>query len=169
MKHIIQIHLEHKKDVIREIEIPSEKTLKDLHYAIIKSLDLEKNEMASFYMTNEEFDLIKEIPLFEIDEKEKSIKTMDEVTIDAILNEHDDKLIYIYDFLKMWRFLISFIKTSNEKSKSINITNKEGEMPKETPELVFEPKKEFNNWEQDIDEDIETRDYLSNASNDSFY
>jgi len=169
MKHIIQVYLEYKKDVIREIEIPSKKTLKDLHYAIIKSLDLEKNEMASFYITNEEFDLIQEIPLFEIDEKEKSITTMDEVTIDSILNEHDNQLIYIYDFLKMWRFLISFIKTSNGKSQSINITNKEGEMPKETPELFFEPKKEFNNWGEDIDEEIKTRDYLSNASNDSFY
>ena len=52
MNHIIRVHLEHKKDVMRSIEIPSEKNLEDLHFAIIKSLNLDKNELASFYIKN---------------------------------------------------------------------------------------------------------------------
>ena len=43
MKHIIQVQLEHKTDVIRDIEISSNKSLEDLHYTIIDSLKLDKN------------------------------------------------------------------------------------------------------------------------------
>ena len=68
MNIVLQIYLEHKNDVIRNIEIDSEKSLEELHYEIIKSLNLNKREMASFYMTDEEFNLLKEIPLFKIDE-----------------------------------------------------------------------------------------------------
>ena len=72
MKHIIRIQLEHKTDVIRDIEIPSSKSLKDLHYTIIESLKLDKNEIASFYMTNEELELLEEIPLFKINEEDNN-------------------------------------------------------------------------------------------------
>ena len=70
MNIVLQIYLEHKNDVIRNIEIDSEKSLEELHYEIIKSLNLNKHEMASFYMTDEEFNLLKEIPLFKINEEE---------------------------------------------------------------------------------------------------
>jgi hypothetical protein len=54
MSHIIRIYLEHKEDVIREVEIPSNKILEDLHFTIIELLNL--NKMASFDMTNEDSD-----------------------------------------------------------------------------------------------------------------
>ena len=78
----IQVVLEHKNDVIRNIEIPSKKTLEDLHYAIIESLKLNKNEMASFYITNKNLDLLNEIPLFKIDEKTNF--TMSKIKIETI-------------------------------------------------------------------------------------
>ena len=121
MKHIIQIHLEHKNDVIRDIEIPSEKSLKDLHYTIIDCLKLEKNEMASFYMTNEDFELLQEIPLFKIDDKDYSMLDMSEITIASVFPNIDSQLIYVYDFLKMWRFLVSYSKETKNESKKIHL------------------------------------------------
>ena len=59
MKHLIRVQLEHKTDVIIDIEIPSNKSLEDLHYTIIDSLKLDENEIASFYMTNEEWELLQ--------------------------------------------------------------------------------------------------------------
>jgi hypothetical protein len=144
MKHIIQIHLEHKTDVIRDIEIPSEKSLEDLHDVIIGSLELDKNEMASFYMTNEKFELLQEIPLFKIDEKDNSMLDMSEITIASVFTKIDSQLIYVYDFLKMWRFLISYSKETENKSETINVINSIGKMPKEAPEIIFEAEKEFD-------------------------
>ena len=103
----IQVVLEHKNDVIRNIEIPSKKTLEDLHYAIIESLKLNKNEIASFYITNKNLDLLNEIPLFKIDEKTNF--TMSKIKIETIFENIDTQLLYIYDFLHMWRFSVSLI------------------------------------------------------------
>jgi hypothetical protein len=159
MKYIIQIHLEHKNDVIRDIEIPSEKSLKDLHYTIIDCLNLEKNEMASFYMTNEDFELLQEIPLFKIGDKDSLMLDMSEVTIASVFPNIDSQLIYVYDFLKMWRFLVSYSKETENESETIKIVNSIGEMPKEAPEIIFEVEKELDSYEEtdkEIDEFYES-------------
>ena len=159
MKHVIQLHLEHKTDVIREIEIPSKRSLKDLHNIIIENLKLDKNEMASFYTTNEDLELLEEIPLFKIDTEENSMSDMTEITIESVFPNINSQLIYIYDFLKMWRFLISYSKVTENKSDTIDVTNCIGEMPKEAPEIMFKTKEGFDAQQTlngfDYDEDFE--------------
>ena len=165
MKQIIRIQLEHKDDVIRDIEINSNKSLEDLHYTIINSLELDKNEMASFYMTNEEFELIQEIPLFKIDEKDSLMLDMSEIKIASVFTEIDSQLIYVYDFLKMWRFLVSYSKESDNKDEKSEIIHSIGKMPKDAPEIVFESQKE-NDFFENIDEEF-GEDF--NESNDTEY
>lgn len=158
MKHIIRIQLEHKTDVIREIEIPSNKSLIDLHYAIIKALALDKNEIASFYITNEQFELLQEIPLFKIDEQNELMFDMSNITIKSAFQEINSQLIYIYDFLKMWRFLVSNLEKKEIKSETIKVINTIGEMPKEAPEIFFETEKEVNFFKQangELEDDFE--------------
>ena len=159
MKHVIQLHLEHKTDVIREIEIPSKRSLKDLHNIIIENLKLDKNEMASFYITNEDLELLEEIPIFKIDTEEKSMSDMTEIPIESVFPNINSQLIYIYDFLKMWRFLISYSKVTENKSDTIDVINCIGEMPKKAPEIMFKTKEGFDAQqtlnEFDYDEDFE--------------
>ena len=157
MKHIIQVHLEHKTDVIRDIEIPSNKSLEDLHHAIIDSLELNKNQMASFYMTNEELELLQEIPLFKIDEKDNSMLNMSEITIASVFPKINNQLIYVYDFLEMWRFLISYSKKTKHKSETIDIINSIGKMPEKAPEIIFKTEQESNPFE-DSDSNFEDFD-----------
>ena len=154
MKHIIRIQLEHKDHVIRDIEIPSKKSLEDLHYTIINSLELNENEIASFYITNEKFELLKEIPLFKIDKTDSSMLNMSEITIESVLPRVNSQLIYIYDFLNMWRFLVSQSKESKNKSETTIITNSIGEMPKEAPEIIFESTTELDSC-KDFNENLE--------------
>ena len=155
MIKIIRIHLEYKEDVIRDITIASEKTIEDLHFEIIDALKLDKNEMASFYITNDEFELLQEIPLFKIDEKENSMLAMNEITVGAVFPEVNSQLLYVYDFLKMWRFSITFIEESDNETTENSCIKSIGEMPKEAPEIKFEAKKEFDPFDtafEDFDE-----------------
>ena len=155
MTKIIRIHLEHKDDVIRDIAISSEKTIEDLHFEIIDTLKLDKNEMASFYMTNDEFELLQEIPLFKIDDKENSMLGMNEITVGAVFPEVNSQLLYVYDFLKMWRFSITFIEESDNEKPENSCIKSIGEMPKEAPEIQFEAKKKFDPFDaafEDFDE-----------------
>lgn len=162
MKYTIRIQLEYKLDVIRDIEIPSEESLECLHYAIIRSLKLDKNEIASFYLTNEELEILQEIPLFRIDDKDESIIDMSEIKIESVLHEPNSQLIYVYDFLKMWRFLISHTKKKEDKSQHIKVINSIGNMPKEAPDINFESDIEidsFKSIEDDIHEEFNDSEY----------
>tara|TARA_B100000287_G_scaffold423456_1_gene466737 strand:- start:856 stop:1335 length:480 start_codon:yes stop_codon:yes gene_type:complete len=144
----IQVVLEHKNDVIRNIEIPSKKTLEDLHYAIIESLKLNKNEIASFYITNKNLDLLNEIPLFKIDEKTNF--TMSKIKIETIFENIDTQLLYIYDFLHMWRFSVSLISKKENTSNTSIVTNSIGKMPKEAPEIIFQSNHKNHFHEEDL-------------------
>ena len=159
MRSVIQVHLEYEKDVIRDIEISSTSNLEELHYAIITAFGLEKNELASFYMTNEDFELLQEIPLLSIDEKENPMLRMNEVIISSILTKQDSQLLYVYDFMKMWRFLITL---TEEKEKTISqpkCIKSVGEIPEDAPKITFEEEKEFDPFENAFDESNDYEQY----------
>jgi len=152
MRSVIQIHLEYKEDVIRDIEISSTSNLEELHYAIITAFELEKNELASFYMTNEDFELLQEIPLLSINEEENPMLRMNEVIISSILTKQGSQLLYIYDFMKMWRFLITLTEKKEEIISEPKCMKSVGEMPEDAPEITFEVEKEFDPFENAFDE-----------------
>ena len=159
MRSVIQIHLEYKEDVIRDIEISSTSNLEELHYAIIAAFGLEKNELASFYMTNEDFELLQEIPLLSIDEGENPMLGMNEVIISSILTKQGSQLLYIYDFIKMWRFLITLTEKKEEIISEPKCVKSVGEMPEDAPEITFEAAKEFDPFEDAFDEANEYEQY----------
>ena len=132
----IRITLESKEDVIREFIIDPKNNLEYLHQCIVDNLKLDKLEMASFFITNSNLDLIEEIPLFNISESSGKIKTMKNISISSVLTSKDSKLIYIYDFMTMWRFFIEFLDFSKEKK--YQCINEIGKMPLKSPKLKFE-------------------------------
>ena len=132
----IRITLESKEDVIREILVNPENNLEYLHQSIIKNLKLDEFEMASFYITDSNLDLGEEIPLFDTSEKEGEVITMKNIPISSILYSEDSKLIYIYDFMNMWRFFVEYLELSEETTEKC--THKIGKMPEEAPDLKFE-------------------------------
>ena len=150
MKYIIEIHLEHKNDVFRKIEIPGENSLEDLHNNIISSLELDKKQMASFYLTNEKLELLEEIPLFKIDEEK--CNEMSKIKINTAFSNINNQLIYIYDFLKMWRFLVTCCNLSDKTSNKIELVDSIGKMPKEAPEIIFQKAEEDNYTENILEE-----------------
>ena len=133
MKYNIRVILESKEDVIRDIEINSDCLLSELHYYLIECFDLNKNELASFYTTNDELEIIDEIPLVSFEDRSPN---MENTKLEIVLDEHNNNLIYVHDYMKMLRFLIEL------KSKDVNFNIKKcvskiGKMPKEAPEINF--------------------------------
>ncbi len=159
MKSIVQIHLEYKEDVIRDIEIDSTSNLEDLHSAIITAFGLDKNELASFYMTNEDFELLQEIPLFAIEDKENSMLGMNEVILTSILKKEGSQLLYVYDFMKMWRFLVTLSETNEEEITEAKCIKSIGNMPEDAPEISFKAEKEFDPFEDAFDDFDEFNEY----------
>lgn len=159
MKSIVQVHLEYKDDIIRDIEISSDCNLEELHSAIINSFNLDSNELASFYMTNADFELLQEIPLFSIEDKNNPMLAMNEVVLSSILKYEGEQLLYIYDFMKMWRFLITLSSTSEESISKAKCIKSIGEMPTTAPEISFKAEKEFDPFDEAFDDFDDFNDY----------
>ena len=157
MRAIIRIYLENKKDVIRDIEITKKNSLEQLHFAIVDAFELERNEMASFYMINDEFEILKEIPLLNM--KKNSMITMNKMTISSVLSSKGDQLLYVYDFLKMWRFLITSHAESNSKKEGTVCIENIGKMPKQAPKIIFEAQNQDDPFKEGFEENDELNDY----------
>ena len=159
MKSTIQVYLEYKEDVIRDIEINSTHNLEDLHKAIVSAFELDKNELASFYITNDEFELLQEIPLLSIEDKENSMQSMSEIIISSIIKEVGTQLLYVYDFMKMWRFLITLTEITEDKITNAKCIKSIGVMPEDAPEISFKAEKEFDPFDEAFDDFDEFKDY----------
>jgi hypothetical protein len=158
MKYSITIYLESKEDIIRKVEIDSQNSLLELHKLIVDSFKLHKNELASFYSTNHDLELLEEIPLIVFEENNKS-SNMEDTTIENILDIQSNRLIYIYDYMLMWRFLVELTDNKGEIQKSVCIKSV-GEIPEEAPEIIFDQSDKEESYEDSIDEDDSEYDEL---------
>ena len=68
MRNIFRIRaiLDDSEDIIRDFEIEANSSLGDLHNFINKSFGFDGSEMASFYVSNDEWHQGQEIALFDI-------------------------------------------------------------------------------------------------------
>ena len=128
-------------DIFRDIEINKKDTLVEFHKSIITSFGFSNNEIASFYLSDNQWNQGEEISLFSFEDQEN--KLMSDVLINDVINNQNNKLIYVYDFLHMWTFLIELIEVA-EGIKGIdypNIIFSKGEIPEKAPEKKFESEK----------------------------
>ena len=132
--------LDTKEDVFRDIEIDSENTLEELHNGITQAFGFEGNEMASFYVSNENWEQGEEIALFDMSEGMESIRIMNETSIDDVTDRNQPRLLYVYDFLNMWTFYVELMEINEPKSgvPYPRCIYSEGLMPGEREDFQFE-------------------------------
>lgn len=152
----IRVILDTKEDVIRTILVDGSINLESLHYSIAKTFGFEGQEMASFYRTDDEWNQGEEIPLFNMAEAGEEI-SMQNCVLQDTLPEENNKLIYVYDFLKMWTFYVDVVEISSEKRENLPQTILTvGEIPEEAPEKEFVADKLDDGFgdEGDIDDEF---------------
>ena len=128
-------------DIFRDIEINKKDTLVEFHKSIITSFGFSNNEIASFYLSDNQWNQGEEILLFSFEDQDN--KVMSDILISDVINNQNNKLIYVYDFLNMWTFLIELVEVA-EGIKGIdypNIIFSKGEIPEKAPEKKFESEK----------------------------
>lgn len=151
----IRVILDTKEDVIRTILVDDNLNLEDLHSTIAKAFGFGGKEMASFYRTDDEWNQDEEIPLFNMEEVGEGI-SMQTCILNDTLSEENNKLIYVYDFLKMWTFYVEVIEISADKKENLpQIILTVGEVPSEAPEKEFIAEKLDDGFGDDGDIDDE--------------
>jgi hypothetical protein len=111
-----RVLIDHSDKVFRDIHIRRTSNFLDLHNAIMKAFAFSGMEMASFYMSNEDWDKGEEIALMDImaDPGDDPVRMMNETIINELIENKGDKMLYVYDFMRMWIFYIELIEVSDE-------------------------------------------------------
>src|SRR5690606_4904588 len=140
MIYKFRIILDAEEDVFRDIAIESDNSMEDLHNTIAQAFGFDGTEMASFYVSDPEWNQGEEIALFDMSESENEVRLMDEITIEQQLDEEHRNLIYVYDFFSMWTFYIELAEIG-EKEEAITYPNLlfvHGQLPDSPPQKQFE-------------------------------
>ena len=146
-------------DVFRDLEIRESDSLEDLHNIITQSFGFDGLEMASFYISDNDWNQGEEISMFDVSEGASGVRIMSETTISDVVHEVSPKLIYVYDFMKMWTFFVELAEIVDEAQGSNypNLMFAHGIMPEEAPEKNFEAD-EFD-MDNDYEDDLDIDDY----------
>ena len=106
-----RVLIDHPSEAFRDIEIGSDQSFMDLHKAIKEAFGFIGQEMACFYVSDEEWGKGAEIPLADMGFAEEGTvpALMDQVYISDHIRSTYQRFIYAYDFLHMWMFMVELI------------------------------------------------------------
>ena len=127
-----------KSESMRDIEIDSSATFESFHRAILDAFDFKGEEMASFYVSDEEWNYGREIPLADMGIEEEGKKPpviMKDMLISDCMRSTQQRFIYSYDFMSMWTFMVELVAA------------RESDEVLETPQVVMtvnDPPSEFS-------------------------
>ncbi|PWA10861.1 IS1096 element passenger TnpR family protein [Flavobacterium laiguense] len=158
MVYKFRVILDAEEDIFRDIAILAEDTLEDLHNAIFNSFGFDGMEVASFYTCDETWNQEEEISMFDTGDVQGEQKIMSDYKLSDILDEQNTKIIYVYDFLNMWTFLVELAAVEEQVAGEMYPATlfSHGEMPDEAMEKNFEADMHddiYGEFEDDLDED----------------
>lgn len=158
MVYKFRVILDAEDDVFRDIAILDDDTLEDLHNAIFNAFGFDGMEVASFYTCDETWNQEEEISLFDTGDIAGEQKIMSDYKLSDILDKQNTKIIYVYDFINMWTFLVELAAIEEQVVGNTypETIFSHGEMPDEAMEKNFEADMHddiYGEFEDDIDED----------------
>jgi len=163
MIYRFRIILDTEEDVFRDLEIAQTDTLEDLHNAVNQSFGFDGTEMGSFYLSNDEWQQGEEFAQFDMSEGTSEVRLMSETVLEDIVHEQQTKLLYVYDFLNMWRFMVELAEIAQPEDGLTypNLMFVHGQIPDQAPDIAFEAEKDEFDAEFDDDYDVNDLDDLN--------
>lgn len=148
-------------DVFRDIEIRESDTMEDLHNTITQSFGFDGMEMASFYLSDEQWNQGEEIAMMDMSEAGNEVKMMNTTIIKDVVHEASTKLIYLYDFMNMWTFYVELgeIVEEAEGTDYPNLMYVHGQIPDEAPQKTFEAEENDDDDYGEFEDDLDPSDY----------
>lgn len=172
MVYKFRVILDTEEDIFRDIAILEDDTLEDLHNAIVNAFGFDGMEAASFYACDDSWaQQEEEISLFDMGDDQDAGKTMGSTPINAVLDEDQTKIIYVYDFLNMWTFFVELAAIEEEEPGILypELLFSHGILPDDIPTKSFSAGPVSNDdIFGDFDDDYDEEDYDMFEGDDSF-
>jgi hypothetical protein len=162
---------EKDQEIFRDIRINEDENFETLYRTILNAFNFEGKEMGSFFMSNDEWDKGHEISLMDMsysDEDQELTSVMSEVKLADFMEVPDQKIILVYDFLRMWIFLIELQERTEETTDKPQIDLAVGTAPPEDSKIIREDtfygedeEDEFGDFDEDFGDDYDDEDFGS--------
>src|SRR6201995_3469661 len=116
-----RIYWEDDDSIYRDVAIRHSQTFADLHGAILKSYEFDNKHKATFYRSNDNWLRGREISLEKYTDKQYKADPliMSETLLGSEIKDPNQKFIYVYDFNKLWTFLVALIHVDKEENKKL--------------------------------------------------
>jgi hypothetical protein len=118
---------EEQEEFLRDIEIKPGQTFKDFHDIIVQTVELEGNELASFFICDPQWNKLREITLidmgvkdpvtdFDDDDDRKPVVVpipvmiMEDVKIREVIDDPHQRILFEYNFLSPRTFFIELVR-----------------------------------------------------------
>lgn len=111
----LRVILETEEVVYRDLIATSETTFLELHQLLLKAFEFTNDQMASFYISDEDWNKGQEITLFSMGDE--TVLEMETTKVGSVFNSLSQKMLYTYDFLAMWNFSIEVMEIGEAESK----------------------------------------------------
>ncbi len=153
MIYKIRVILETEDDVFRDIEIKDLQTLWNLHEGIKSAFSLQGDELASFYKSDGNWNQGQEFPLEDMSEDGDG-ETMSDIYIKEAFAKVGDRMLFVYDFMKMWSFYVELLEIIDRKAiGNYPLTvYRFGKMPLKAPDKKFNAPSNIDDFGEVVDE-----------------
>lgn len=157
LKFRVLLDSEKDQEIFRDILIDENAHFETLYRTILNAFRFEGQEMGSFYISNDDWDKGHEIGLMDMrysDEEEDTPGVMKEAILKDFIEVPDQKIILVYDFLRMWIFLIELIERTEVTPTAPEVLLSVGIAPPEDSRIIQE-EDDFTGEDEDelFDED----------------
>lgn len=108
-----RVLIDQSNEVFRDIQIESSATFEDFHHAIVEAFAFSGEEMASFFVSDDDWEKGEEITQMDMGTVEEGgVKIMSDFTLNEMVDQKGAKLLYLYDFMRMWMFFVEMVEIS---------------------------------------------------------
>lgn len=115
-----RVYWEEDESTYRDVVIRHTQTFLELHQAILKSYEFDNKHKATFYRSNDNWQMGREITLEKYDKPYKADPLlMADTSIGSQVTDPNQKFIYEYDFNKYWHFMVELIHVDKEENKKL--------------------------------------------------
>lgn len=142
-------------EIFRDVVVADDASFEDLYKIAIRSFGFSGDQMASFYMSNDEWDKGQEITLMDMSfgEEPDPTPTMSASKVKEFIEAPDQKIILVHDFMRMWIFLFELVGYTQETPSEPQILMSVGDAPREDSRQAEENDNLFMGDHDEEDED----------------
>jgi hypothetical protein len=161
LKFRVLLDSDKNEEVFRDIIIANDADFETFYHAIMQAFDFKGDQMASFYVSNDAWDKGHELSLLDLSYDDDAIdepaSVMKQAQIQDFIQEPDQRFILVYDFMRMWIFLIELIAYEKETPETPLMALAIGTAPTEQSRALLDENlfgdEELGNQATDDDDD----------------